>query len=333
MDFRLNEDQISLQKAARDFLSKESTPDVVRSAFESPDGDAPELYKKMADLGWLGVAVPERHGGLGLGLVEQAVLLEEMGYVDAPGAYFSTACMAIPALLAFDAGDLLPPLIEGSVKATLVQDPRFVLDGGIADAFVAARGEEVVWVERAEAEVTPHKTVDGTRRTASVSIPDGSGRELGRAADLGRVIDSATALLCAESVGGMQKALDMTVAYVKERQQFGRTIGSFQAIKHRLAEALVKVESSRSAAYYAAWANQAGSPDASYATSVAKAYSSEAFLSVAGEAIQLHGGLGYTWEHDSHLWFKRAAANSELLGSPAYHRRRALELSGQTADV
>lgn len=332
MDFRLTEEQIYLQKEARDFLSKECTKEVVREAFEGPDGDAPVLYKKMAELGWLGFSVPEEHGGLGQGLVEQAVLVEQLGYFDAPGPYFSTACLAIPALIALDAADLLPPLIEGSRRATLVTDPDFVLDGQLADAFIVVRNDldKVLWVERGEAEVIPHSTIDGTRRTATVRVAGGAGLQIGAVAPLEKVIDAATALLCAESTGGMQSVLDSTVDFVKNRTQFDRPVGSFQAVKHRLADALVKTESSRSASYYAAWANGAGAEDAAFASSVAKAYVSEACLWVAGEGIQLHGGIGYTWEHDAHLWFKRATMNAVLLGEAAFHRERALNLSLKT---
>lgn len=327
MDFRLNEDQLSLQKAAREFLSKECTTVVVRSAFEGPDGSAAELYKKMADLGWLALAVPEEDGGLGMGLVELAVLLEQMGYYDAPGPFFSTVAMAIPALLKLGAKDKIESLIDGSKTATLVTDPEFVLDGQLADAFVVPDGKKVRWVEKSDAKVTPHETVDGTRRTATVEIAEGAGQEIGDATALAGVIDAATAMLSAESTGGTQRALDMTVDYVKVRTQFGRPIGSFQALKHRLADALLKTESSRSASYYAAWANDAGAEDAGFASSVAKAYVSDAFLSVAGECIQMHGGIGYTWEHDAHLWFKRATANAALLGSAEFHRARALDLA------
>lgn len=329
MDFELNEDQLSLQKAAREFLSKECTTTVVRTAFEGPDGAAAELYKKMADLGWLALAVPEDQGGLGMGLVELAVLVEQLGYFDAPGPFFSTAALAIPALLQLKADDLLDPLLDGSRTAGLITDPNFVLDGQLVDGFVAVQEGEARWVESSEAQITPHSTLDGTRRTATVKVEKDAGRSLGDAGELDSVIDAATALLAAESVGGMQKVLDMTVDYAKVRTQFGRTVGSFQVVKHRLADALLMTESSRSAAYYAVWSNDAQAPDSSFATSVAKAYISDAYEWVAGQGIQLHGGIGYTWEHDAHLWFKRAAMNGQLLGSAEHHRNRALELSLQ----
>jgi alkylation response protein AidB-like acyl-CoA dehydrogenase len=327
MDFRLSEDQLSLQKAAREFLSKECTSEVVREAFEGPDGSSTELYKKMADLGWLALAVPEEDDGLGMGVVELAVLVEQLGYFNAPGPFFSTACLAIPTLLKLGASDLIDQLMDGSKTATLVTDPDFVLDGQLADAFLVADGERVRWVERSEADVTSHSTIDGTRRTATVRVDSGTGKDLGESTEIDSVIDAATALIAAESTGGMQKVLDMTVDYVKVRTQFGRAVGSFQALKHRLAEALLRTESSRSAAYYAAWANDAGAEDAKLSASVAKAYASDAFLLVAGEGIQMHGGIGYTWEHDAHLWFKRATMNAVLMGSVESHRIRALELA------
>lgn len=332
MDFRLSEDHITLQKEARDFLSKECSREVVREAFEGPDGDSALLYKKMVELGWLGVSVPEEQGGLGQGLVEQAVLVEQLGYFDAPGAYFSTACLAIPALVALGGTDLLPAMLDGSMKATVVTDPEFVFDGQLADAFVVVRPDldQVLWVLRSECDVTNHTTIDGTRRTATVKVPEGTGRLLGKVDAVAKVIDAATALLCAESTGGMQRVLDMTLDYVKGRTQFDRPVGSFQVVKHRLADALVKTESSRSASYYAAWANGAGAEDAAFAASVAKAFVSDAYLSVAGEGIQLHGGIGYTWEHDAHLWFKRATMNAVLLGEASFHRERALNLSLST---
>lgn len=326
MDFRLNEDQISLAKAASEFLSKECPIDVVKEAFDGPNGDAPELYKKMADLGWLGLAVPEEHGGIGLGLVDQAILMEQLGYWNAPGAFFSTAGIAIPLLLKLGATEHLPSLIDGSQKAAVVVDPDFVVDGQIADVFLVIEDNDVRLVGSGEAQVTPHDSIDGTRRTASVRIAKDSGTSLG-AVDVGKVMDAASALLCAESTGGMQRMLEDTLTHVKERTQFGRPIGSFQAVKHRLADALIKTESARSASYYAAWANSSGSPDAAFAASTAKAYVAEAAMWVTGQGIQLHGGIGFTWEHHAHLYFKRATVNAVLLGDAAFHRERALTLT------
>jgi alkylation response protein AidB-like acyl-CoA dehydrogenase len=329
MDFRLNEDQQALQSAARDFLRKEVPSTVVRESFESPDGDAPELYKKMAELGWLGIAVPEDAGGLGMTVLDQAIVCEQLGYVDAPGPYFGTACLAIPALVALGASDLLSALIDGSTRATVAWNLDSVVDAQIADALVAVQNGKAAWFDRGSFDAIPHGTTDGTRRTASVALK-GEGRELGQAEELefgmepgtARAIDAMAVLLSAEMVGSMQWALDTTVQYVKDRLAFGRPIGQFQAVQHRCADMLVQTESSRSAAYYAAYAIARELPDAS----VAKAYCSDAVHFVTGECIQLHGGIGYTWEHDAHLYFKRATTNRTLLGDAPFHYERALRL-------
>jgi alkylation response protein AidB-like acyl-CoA dehydrogenase len=333
MDFRLNADQQALQSAARDFLRKEVTSTVVRTSFDSPDGDAPELYKKMAELGWLGISVPEELGGVGMGFVEAAVVAEQLGYVNAPGPFFATAILTIPALVGLGAADLLPPLLDGSKRATVAADLENVVDAQIADAVLVIDGPKARWLEREEFEVTPHPSVDGTRRFARVE-PTGSGRDLGPSDELHfasepgpvRTIDAICALLCAEMVGGMQWALDTTVQYVKDREAFGRPIGVFQAVQHKCADMLVRTESSRSAAYYAAYAAANELPDARFSSSVAKAYCSDAAHAVTGECIQLHGGIGFTWEHDAHMYFKRADTNRVILGDAAYHYERALVL-------
>ena len=330
MDFRLNSDQQALQSAARDFLRKECTSTVVRAAFEGPDGDSPELYKKMAELGWLGITVPESLGGLGMSVIEQAVVCEQLGYVNAPSPYFTNACVAIPLLAALGAEDLLEPALEGSLRVALIgHEPEFVRDGQLADGFIVLGAERAVWYDRSECEVTPQPSIDGTRRFARVDVT-GAGRDLGPASTVESVQEHATAALCAEMVGGMQWALDTTVQYVKDREAFGRPIGVFQAVQHKCADMLVQTESSRSAAYYAAYALANELPDALFAVSVAKAYCSDAAHAVTGECIQLHGGIGFTWEHDAHLYFKRAATNRVILGDAAYHRERALELDPQT---
>ena len=332
MDFRLNDEQQALQQAAKDFCRKEITSTVVRAAFEGPDGDAPELSKKMAELGWLGITVPEEHGGLGMGWVEQAVVCEQLGLQDAPGPYFSTACLAIPALVALGAGDLLSQLLDGSKRATVAWDRDAVIDAQIADAFVVTDGDRARWLAREQVVVTPKQTVDGTRRLGAIEAK-AEGRDLGSAEPLhfrtdGRATaaDAMAVMLAAEMVGCMQWALDTTVAYVKDRHQFGRPIGSFQAVQHRCADMLVQTEASRSAAYYAAYALSEGLADAAHAASVAKAYCSDAVHFVTGECIQLHGGIGFTWEHDAHLYFKRATTNRALLGDAAYHYDRLVTL-------
>jgi len=327
MDFRLSSDQLELAKSAKDFLSKQCSGDAVRRAFESEDGCDKDLYSKIAELGWIGVAVPEEHSGAGLGLVELAVVAEQLGYFNAPVPFFSNACLAVPLLIAAGAHDEAQPVIEGKKNVAVVIDPEFVLDGHLAQAFIVTTDDELYLVDGKDAKVAVHLSLDGTRRAAKVEVAAGAGKSLGSSSVLQRVLDAATVMLSAEMVGGMQWALDTTLEYARVRTQFGRPIGSFQVVKHRLADMLLKTESARSAAYYAAWANQASADDAGYATSVCKAYVSDAAPWVAGECVQLHGGIGFTWEHDAHMYFKRSVTNADLLGDAAFHRERALMLS------
>jgi alkylation response protein AidB-like acyl-CoA dehydrogenase len=333
MDFRLNGDQQSLRSTVKDFCAKEIPSTVVRTAFESPDGDSPEIFKKQAELGWLGIAVPEEMGGVGMGAIEQAIVCEELGYVDAPGPYFATACLAVPGLVALGADDLVAQLLDGSQRATVVWNPRHVVDAQIADGFLVADGDVARWFERSDVDVTPLATVDGTRRLGSIATRS-SGRELGPSTELhygfepgpARACDAQAVYLCAEMVGLMRWALDTTVQYLKDRQAFGAPIGTFQALQHRAADMLVKTESSSSATYYAAYALANGLPDAAYAASVAMSYTLDAAHFVTGQCIQLHGGIGYTWEHDAHLYFKRATTNRRILLDANYHRERILQL-------
>jgi alkylation response protein AidB-like acyl-CoA dehydrogenase len=333
MDFRLNSDQVALRAAAKDFCTKEIPSTVVRTAFEGPDGDSPEVFKKQAELGWIGLAAPEQMGGVGLGPIEQAIVCEELGYRDGPGPYFSTACLAVPGLVALGADELVAHLLDGSVRATVAWDLNHVVDAQIADAFLVVDGEVAQWFEASEVEVTPRPSVDGTRRLGAISLK-GPGRELGPSTELhygftsgpARACDAQAVYLCAEMVGLMRWALDTTVQYLKDRQAFGVPIGTFQALQHRAADMLVQTESSSSATYYAAYAIANELPDAAYAASVAMAYVLDAAHFVTGQCIQLHGGIGYTWEHDAHLYFKRAATNRQILLDAKYHRERILQL-------
>jgi alkylation response protein AidB-like acyl-CoA dehydrogenase len=332
VDFRLDQDQLALQSAAKDFLRKEVPTTTVRQSFESPDGDAPELYKKMAELGWLGIAVPEDVGGLGMTAIEQAVVCEQLGYVDAPGPYFGTACLAIPGLVGIGATELLGALLDGSMRATVSWEAAAVVDGQIADAFIVVDDGKATWYERSEVDITPHASVDGTRRTATVE-PRVPGRLLGRSTELefgmeagpARAADAMAVSLSAEMVGCMQWALDTTVQYVKDRQQFGKPIGSFQALKHRCADLAVAVDSAREAVHLATEVIDAGpaqAADVAAVAAAAKIKAGDAYLLAANETIQLHGGIGFTWEHDAHLFYKRALSSGQLLGTAVDHRAR-----------
>lgn len=311
-------------------------------------------------LGLQGLTIPEAHGGAGFGFVELLIVLEEMGRALLCAPYLSTAVLATQALLfAGDdaASRHLPKIAAGEMIATLAVTERdgkwepdsvrttaqpqgqqwvldgekhFVLDGFIAELIlVAARtsaGISIFGVDAAAAGLTrtPMTTMDQTRKQAVlkfVAVPavligdDGDGWQV-----LTRVLDVAVAALTAEQVGGAQKCLELCVDYAKTRTQFGRPIGSFQAIKHKCADIFVDVEAARSAAYHACWTAAENPAELSVAAPIAKSYCSEAYNHAAAESLHIHGGIGFTWEHISHLFFKRAKSSEVLFGAPWQHR-------------
>jgi len=375
MNFGFNEEQELLRNTARKFFENECGSDTVRRLMETPEGINVELWKKLAEQGWLGLIYPEQYDGTGLGLVDLVVLMEEMGRAVAPGPYFSTVLLGGLAILEaggegqkkewlprIAAGDKRVALawmepsaqlgpagvtltaVEKGAKYTLSGTKLFVHDAHTADALVVAArtrpgagadGISLFLLPRGTEglEVTLLPTMDQTRKLCEVACSDvtvGADALLGAAgagwAPLARVLDRATVALCAEMCGGAQKVLDMTVEYAKIRQAFGRPIGSYQGVKHRAADMLVDVENSKSITYYAAWALDENSPEAPLAVSMAKAYVSDAYRRVAAAGIQLHGGIGFTWEHDLHLYFKRAKGSEFTFGDATHHRERVAQL-------
>jgi alkylation response protein AidB-like acyl-CoA dehydrogenase len=375
MNFGFNDEQELLRSTARKFFENECGSDTVRRLMETPEGISPDLWTKIAEQGWLGLVFPEAYDGMGLGLVDLVVLMEEMGRAVVPGPYFSTVLLGGLAVL--EAGseaqkkEWLPKIAAGDKRVALAwMEPSaqlgpagvtltatekggrytlsgtklFVHDAHTADALVVAArtrpgaGAEGVSLfllprDTSGLRVTLLPTMDQTRKLCEVTCADvtvGADALLGAAgagwAPLGRVLDRATVALCAEMCGGAQKVLDMTVEYAKIRQAFGRPIGSYQGVKHRAADMLVDVENSKSITYYAAWALDEGASEAPLAVSMAKAYVSDAFRRVAAAGIQLHGGIGFTWEHDLHLYFKRAKGSEFTFGDATHHRERVAQL-------
>ena len=362
-------EQEELRRSVRRFLDDTSPMSEVRRLMETEEGYDHGVWRRLAELGLQGIHVPEALGGAGLGQVEVAVVMEELGRTLACLPYFGTVGLAVNALLASGdeaaQADLLPRLASGEVTGTLaVLEPSgsweldaleararregggwvvdgvkaFVVDGHTADVvLVAARapgGLSVFAVEGGAGGVErlPVPQLDQTRKLARLELSAAPARLVGEEGDadgwLPRALDLAAVALAAEQVGGAQRCLDMSVDYAKSRHQFGRPIGSFQAIKHRCADMLLRVESARAAASYAAWAAAEGSEELPAVASLARAYCSEAYSWVAGETIQVHGGIGFTWEHDAHLYFKRAKASELLLGDPARHRELLLQRIG-----
>jgi alkylation response protein AidB-like acyl-CoA dehydrogenase len=369
MDFGFSEEQEMLRSMARDFLDKECPTTYVRQMMDDERGFTAAFWGKMADLGWMGLTLPEAYGGSALSFIDLVVVLEEMGRSVVPGPFFSTVVLGGTALLegGSDAQqqEFLPRMATGELRATLAQhEPSgrwdadgialtatekggdwtldgtklFVPDAASADLLVVAgrapgsRGSDGVGLFLVDAKapgvsITPLKTMDQTRKLAEVSftgvrVPDA--RVLGTVGDgwrlLERIADRGKVGLCAEMCGGAQRVLDMSVEYAKVREQFGRPIGSFQAIQHKCANMLVEVESSKSVTYYAAWAVANDVDEAPLAAAMAKAYCSDAYRDTAGEGIQIHGGIGFTWEHDMHLYFKRAKSSEVTFGDATWNR-------------
>jgi alkylation response protein AidB-like acyl-CoA dehydrogenase len=350
-EFVFSDEQQDLRRGVRQFLAERADEAAVRRAMDTDAGYDPATWARLGgELGVLGLAVAEDLGGAGGTLVDQAVVAEEFGAALLPGPVFGTVNLAVPALVAVGAeGDtLLPALVEGTRTAALAVPDRAgrfdaalvtvteadgaltgevpqVVDGGADVLLVAARSGSGVGLYAVEGgHRTPLSTLDQTRRQATVRFDATPARPVASGDDAERAITHAFrvagALLAAEQVGGAQRLLDMTVAYAGTRLQFGRPIGSFQAVKHRCADMLVRVEHARSTAYHAAWALQDGTDDPDLAVSIAQATCSEAYQQVAADAVQMHGGIGFTWEHPAHLYFKRAVTDAALLGSAAAHR-------------
>jgi alkylation response protein AidB-like acyl-CoA dehydrogenase len=321
------------------------------------------VWQQMAQqLGLQGLAIGEDDGGAGFGWQEQAIVFEEMGRALYCGPYFATVALAAPVLVLAGgeaAADHLPGIASGDTVATVALDEMsaesngagwaitgeasFVLDGHIADLILlparTAAGVSLFAVSGHAAGMKREllATVDQTRKQARLTLDAVPGQPVGAGgagADiLEQVLDIAAVLLAAEQVGGAAACLAETVEYAKVREQFGRAIGSFQAIKHVWTEMLLEVESARAAAQFAAWAADCAPEELPVAASMAKAHCSQAYSRVATESIQLHGGIGFTWEHRTHLYFKRAKTSELLLGGIAQHREHLVQRIGLGSTV
>ncbi|MBN9100741.1 MULTISPECIES: acyl-CoA dehydrogenase [unclassified Pseudonocardia] len=313
MPLAITDDHKSLAEVARSFLTGQRV--AARGLLDQADEPLPAYWKELASLGWLGLAVPEEFGGEGAGLGELAVVLEELGRVVAPGPFLPTVLASAILVEAGSAelkASLLPGLVDGSKVgavglAAVEQNGRvtdeLVLGGGLADVVLLVVGDDVVVVDAATTErQIPKDGLDPTRRSAKVSAGPELGRIPGGAAVARRL---ARVLAAAEAAGSAYACLDMAVAYAKERSQFGRTIGTFQAVKHHCANLLVDAELAVAAAWDAARA-EPGTPGAELAAAIAAVRSVPAAVRAAELNIQLHGGIGFTWEHDAHLYLRRA---------------------------
>jgi alkylation response protein AidB-like acyl-CoA dehydrogenase len=359
MYFDLTDEQQAIKSTAHDFLASRFKSARIRELAASDDGFDVGGWGEMAELGWTGLALPEEWGGQGLGIVDLAVLFEEMGYALAPSPLLSSAIVGLALSLCGNDEQRerwLRPLAAGEVRGTpalwdagspaspggftmearsdgdgvvLDGEKVLVMDAASADFFLVATadGRRHV-VERGADGVTvaPETSIDLTRRLSSVRF-DGvkvaaADTLPGEAADYYPVFYRLCVALAAESTGVAQRALEMAIEYAKDRQQFGRPIGAYQAVSHRCAQMLLETENARSAVYGAAWAADADPDSLALAASMAKAYASDAGWRVPDASIQVHGGIGFTWEHDLHFFLKRGRANAALFGDAKWHRER-----------
>ena len=365
MDFGLSEEQQQLKESARAFLSGECPTTFVRKVMATEDGYPRELYDHIAKLGWTGLIVPEKFGGAGLGMLDMAMVLEEGGYAAMPGPFLFSSVLAAGALKLSSSEELkakwLAPLAEGKAIGTVAVvesagsvDARDIIaiaikgDGGwhldgtkmfvpyanVADFIVVAAKRDsdirlfVVDTKSPGLTIRSLKNLDLTRRVTSVELRNVPAERLhGGGSDLfGKLIDVAAVAVAADSLGGTERALEMAVDYSKVREQFGKPIGSFQALKHAAAEIVADIEPARAMLWYAAYALDTDAADASRTAAMAKARLCDIYSRGTARAVLMHGGIGFTWEHDMHLWFKRARFNESYFGSPSFHRERVATL-------
>ncbi|MGB0060715.1 acyl-CoA dehydrogenase family protein [Candidatus Binatus sp.] len=366
MDFGFSEEQEMLRDAAKRFLADNCPTKFVRQQMADATAHDAGFWKKLVELGWPGLLIPEEYGGQGGSFLDMTVIVEEAGKALVPGPLFTSALLAAPLLIEGGSDqqkkDILPRMAKGEfigtvaiaeaagrfdaegiqLKATksgkeytITGEKFFVPDAHVANGMAVAvrtggSGEKGITILAMNAKapgitITQLKTVDMTRRLCHVKFDNVKTSEvIGKESEgwpiLRRTLDIATAGLAAEMVGTAQKALDMSVDYAKTRVQFGKPIGSFQAVKHKCVDMMVAVENARSLTYYACWTVDTKGAEAATAVPMAKAYASDMAKNVTSEAIQVHGGIGFTWEHDMHLYHRRALAGEANFGNAPVHR-------------
>ena len=359
MDFTFSAEQDALRAVARSFLAAAAPPAYVRAMIDDERGVTEEFWAKTVELGWPGLLIPEVHGGAGLGLLEAVVLSEEMGALPLPGPWFSSALCGTLVARQLDDPEVLDDLAAGRVRATVAieesgtRDPLegiscsarpqgdgwvldgvkpLVLDGHTADlAYVVARDDDglaTFAVDQPHGELVP--SLDVTRKMARLALDGRPSRRVGPGGDqrgpLARVVDDIGIALCAESVGACDRALEMATEYAKTRVQFDRPIATFQVIKHKIVDMLHQLELARVATHYAAWTSQVDDPQREAAAALCKGFVAEAATMITAENIQVHGGMGFTWDIDCHLLFRRVKADDVLFGRQGWQRQRLADL-------
>jgi alkylation response protein AidB-like acyl-CoA dehydrogenase len=356
MDFTFSSDQEALRDAVRAFMRAEAPMSYVRRMAEHDDtGITPDVWHQIVDLGWTGLLAPDAQGGLGLGVIDAAVVQEEMGRALFPGPFFSSSIAATLAARALGLDELLVALATGTQRGTIALDEgghgdplervrvrafgrgaRFrlngvkpmVLDGGSADwVLVAARSREGLQTFLVEAPASePAASLDITRKFARMEFDDTRALLVGPPGDQSaiwrRIADDCALLLAAELIGVSESANDLALDYAQAREVFGKPLSKFQVTRHKAVDMLREIEIARVAVHYAAWASDADAPDRAIAAAAAKVQAASAANYVTAECIQVHGGVGYTWENDSHLYLRRAKVDDLLLGAQGWQRER-----------
>jgi alkylation response protein AidB-like acyl-CoA dehydrogenase len=364
VDFTFSAEQESLRATVRAFLERDGAAEYRRAMVDDERGFTDEWWSEISALGWPGLLVPQELGGAGLGMVDMVVVQEEMGRVALPGPYFSSAICGALAARRLGADELLAGLADGARRGAVAIEEaghggpvdtvqaragrsgdgdggwvldgvkELVVDGHTADwVVVAARtpdGPAAFVVDRAAGTARAEPALDVTRKTARLELAGTPARRIGPDGDqtrlLARVCDDIAVALCAETVGAAERALQMAVEYAKQRVQFGRPIATFQAIKHKIVDMLHQLELARVGTHWAAWCSQVDDPLRAQAAAACKAFVAEAAVMVTAENIQVHGGIGFTWDLDCHLLFRRVKQNDVLFGNQAWNRARLADL-------
>lgn len=317
MRFAFTDDQLLFADGLRDLLAKEFPAADLRAMWEENRHDAPELWRHLAEMGVLGALVPEAAGGMGMGMVDTILLLEQLGYAAVPGPVIESIAVVGPALAGDPAGaDLAAEIAAGSLVATAaIEGTPYVPHAAVSTAVLTPEGVLTGFsVEDADG-------IDRGRSLGTVS--GGSTQPVAYSVD--DAFDRGALATAAYLVGASQRMIDIAADYARQREQFGKPIGSFQAVKHLLADALLKVEFARPAVYAAAWELTVGDANARRSVSMAKTFANDAAYRTTRSTMQVHGGIGYTWEADLQLWMKKAWALQRSYGDSTFHRRRAAE--------
>lgn len=329
MDFTFTEDQMLFQESVRDFLVKEVSPERIRTCWETDSGRDPALWGQLAELGLTGITVPEEFGGLGMSELDFVLLAQECGYVALPEPLVHTVLVAVPMLREIG-GDLaalwLPKVAAGEARVVVGVEKNLVVeDAHIADLLLLQQGDTLLAATADQVQLQHNKSIDPSRKLFTVQLLSGAttvanGSEARTL--IARALNRGALGCAAQALGLAQRMIDLTVQYTSERQQFGKPIGSFQAVKHQMANVAVSLEYAKAPTHRAAYAIATGQDVAPHAVSHAKLVACEAANLAAKNSHQAHGAMGYTWEMDLHIFMKKAWALANTWGDAGFHKTR-----------